>query len=100
MSIKPGLPKGQPEIQLAQYASIKRPSTDHRESEIRFRLVKRRSPSGNIKIYFDIREYVLDEKKAMFTRKGITFSEDEIELVINNLLRARAELSYGSHPRN
>lgn len=98
----------EPEIVLAEFISLKRHTLEQKDSRIRFRIVKRKTPFGSIVTQLDIREYIIDEKKAMYTRKGLTFYTHEISTIIDNLLKMKAYFvtnqeavkDYGTNSRN
>lgn len=95
-------PKSQEvEIEIAEYSDLKRGHEDGRDCYLKFRLIKRRTPFGTVRTILDIREYVVDQSKAMYTRKGLYLYPEEIDIAIINLRKAKADLiKYGTHPRN
>uniref|UniRef100_A0A6M3L7R2 Uncharacterized protein n=1 Tax=viral metagenome TaxID=1070528 RepID=A0A6M3L7R2_9ZZZZ len=69
-----------PEEQIYEYPPILKRKTFTKDVKYRIRIV-RRLIDGIPRILFEIREYIVTEKHAMFTEKGFYFTLDEL----NNL---------------
>lgn len=91
-------------ITIAEFSSIVFPAAVGKEqSSLRFRLVKKNAPIGKPVIHFDIREFEVTQEEAKFTKKGVYFTVDHIDTVIQNLLKAKEVINgtdYGSRGKD
>lgn len=79
---------------LADYPTLVRGSTDRKDKYLKFRLLRRRTPSGKIEMHLDIREYVVDQAKADFTPKGVYFYPEELDGIIQTLVQAKKDILF------
>lgn len=86
------LPDGA-QFNIKEYAPLIRKENDSHNSQLRFRIVKRRTITNKIITELDIREYVMSETGFRYTKKGIAFELIELDTVINNLIQAKTDLT-------
>jgi hypothetical protein len=72
------------EIPIHEYPGIEKRKTFSKTVTYRIRVV-RRLIDGIPRILLDIREYIVTEKRSMFTEGGVYFTLDELRTLISTL---------------
>lgn len=80
---------------LKEYPPIVKRNTWTKEVKYRIRVV-RRKVDGIMRTLLDIREYLVTEKRAIFTESGVYFTREELDKLIDHLLNARKEFFNGA----
>jgi len=83
------------EENLFEFKPIIKRRTWRKEIRYRFRIVKRKDWTGISRIFLDLREFKLDEKKAVFTENGLYFTLDELRYLSDVI---RSAIDYMAHP--
>lgn len=80
---------------LKEYPPIIKRTTFTKDVSYRIRVV-RRKVDGIMRTLVDIREYIVNEKRAIFTESGVYFNLEELEVIIKDLTDARREYGLGT----
>jgi hypothetical protein len=77
-----------PELVLKEYTAIKKRATPTKDVSYRIRVLKRKDHEGLFKLFFEIREFITTERKALFTESGIYVNKEQLVLLNITLLEA------------
>lgn len=84
---------------LKEYEKITKRKSWNKDVYLRTRLVRRKGEDGIPRLFVDIREYIVTNKRAMFTEGGIYLTKDELDFLINLLLQIKKEFyNAGTKP--
>lgn len=73
---------------LQEYPQIEKRKTESKTVSYRTRVV-RRKVDGIMQRFVDIREFIVNERKALFTESGVYFNGPELDKVIAILQEVR-----------
>lgn len=80
---------------LKEYPQLVKRKTWTKDVSYRIRVVRRKL-DGIMRPLIDIREYIVSEKRALFTESGIYLTREELDKLIPILLNARKEFFNGA----
>ena len=73
---------------IHEYLPIVKRKTWTKDVSYRIRVVRRKL-EGIMRTMIDIREYIVTERRAIFTESGVYFTQEELDGLINTLTDAR-----------
>ena len=78
---------------LKTYPLIPKRKTWTKDVSYKIRILKKKdSVDGIVKTFVDIREFIVNEKRAILTESGVYFTRQELNTLITILLEARKEI--------
>lgn len=80
-----------PELVLKEYTAIPKRITPTKEVSYRIRVLKRKDQEGLFRLFFEVREFIVTERKALFTESGIYVTKDQLDYLIKVMQEARKD---------
>jgi hypothetical protein len=79
---------------IFEFPSLVKRKTWTKEIRYRFRVVRRKDHNGIVRAFLDMREFKIDEHRALFTENGLYFTVEELDNLIQVIIKAKDKILH------